>query len=218
MWLPSQEGQDLCASAAAEEHIFNTSSEHHTVHLSNKCTTKDFLRDFHGCTVLGGPEDRTYDVKLQVDVIPLMIHVRVSAERSTATKTQGNLVGPAFSKTPVDEGTRTLISSLWDMVVMQKRCLRTHWFMGCMNFVAHASNRPAYTVPTAVSAFPPCPHKCIFEHSERHTGPARARNTNLSAVSSETMLSQPILIELLAVLVLLQTHMHFPAFPLAISH
>ena len=72
LWLPSQEGQDLCASAAAEEHIFNTSSEHHTVHLSNKCTTKDFSRDFHGCTLHGGPEDRTYDVKLQVDVIHLI--------------------------------------------------------------------------------------------------------------------------------------------------
>ena len=106
MWLPSQEGQDLCASAAAEEHIFNTSSEHHTVHLSNKCTTKDFSRDFHGCTLHGGPEDRTYDVKLQVDVKCLMIHARVCAQRSTATKTQGTLVVPAFSKTPVDEGTK----------------------------------------------------------------------------------------------------------------
>ena len=106
MWLPSQEGQDLCACAAAEEHIFNTSSEHHTVHLSNKCTTKDFSRDFHGCTLHGGPEDRTYDVKLQVDVKPLMIHARVCAQRSTATKTQGNLVVPAFSKTPIDEGTK----------------------------------------------------------------------------------------------------------------
>ena len=109
LWFQSQEGQDLCARAVVEEPIFNTSSEHHTVHLSNKCTTKDFSRDFHGCTLHGGPEDRTYDVNLQVDVIPLMIHARLSAQRSTATKTQGNLVGPAFSKTPVDEGTRTLI-------------------------------------------------------------------------------------------------------------
>ena len=111
-----------------------------------------------------------------------------------------------------------MILSLWDLVVMQKRCIHTHWIMGYMTFVAHASKTPVGTVPIAVSDFPWCPHKCIFEHSERHTGPARARNTNLSAVSSETMLSQPILIELLAVLVLLQTHMHFPAFPLAISH
>jgi hypothetical protein len=29
-----------------EELIFNTSSEHQTVDLSNKCMTKDFLRDF----------------------------------------------------------------------------------------------------------------------------------------------------------------------------
>jgi hypothetical protein len=50
--LHSQEGQDLCACAVAKELIFNTSSEHQTVDLSNKCMTKDFLRDFrHGCTV-----------------------------------------------------------------------------------------------------------------------------------------------------------------------
>jgi hypothetical protein len=47
----------------AEELIFNTSSEHQTVNLSNKCMTKDFLRDFrHGCTVDGGQEDRTFDM------------------------------------------------------------------------------------------------------------------------------------------------------------
>ena len=69
LFLQSQEGQDLCASAAAEKHIFNTSSEHQTVHLSNKCTTKDFLRDFrHGCTVCGGQEDHTFDMQLQVHV------------------------------------------------------------------------------------------------------------------------------------------------------
>jgi hypothetical protein len=63
-----QEGQDLCACAAAEELIFNTSSEHQTVDLSNKCMTKDFLRDFrHGCTVHGGQEDRTFDMQVQVD-------------------------------------------------------------------------------------------------------------------------------------------------------
>jgi hypothetical protein len=55
--LHSQEGQDLCACTAAEELIFNTSSQHQTVDLSNKCMTKDFLRDFrHGCTVHGGQE------------------------------------------------------------------------------------------------------------------------------------------------------------------
>ena len=66
--LQSQEDQDLCASPSAEEHILNTSSEHQTVHLSNKCRTKDFLRDFrHGCTVHGGQEDRTFDMHLSVD-------------------------------------------------------------------------------------------------------------------------------------------------------
>ncbi len=66
--LHSQEGQDLCVCAVAEELIFNTSSEHQTVDLSNKCMTKDFLRDFrHGCTVHGGKEDHTFDTYLPVD-------------------------------------------------------------------------------------------------------------------------------------------------------
>jgi hypothetical protein len=50
--LHSPEDQDLCADADAEGLIFNMSSEHQTVDLSNKCMTKDFPRDFrHGCTV-----------------------------------------------------------------------------------------------------------------------------------------------------------------------
>jgi hypothetical protein len=66
--LHSQEGQDLCARAAAEELIFNTSSEHQTVDLSNKWMAKDFLRDFrYGSTVDGGQEDRTFDIHLPVD-------------------------------------------------------------------------------------------------------------------------------------------------------
>ena len=68
LYLHSQEGQDLCACAAAEELIFNTSSEHQTVDLSNKCMTKDFLRDFrYSYTVHGGQEDRTFDMQRRVD-------------------------------------------------------------------------------------------------------------------------------------------------------
>jgi hypothetical protein len=63
---------------------------------------------------------------------------------------------------------------------------------------------------SAFSAFLPCPHNCIFEDSAGHNGPARARKTNLSVLASETMWYQPIFIELLAVLLLLQEHMHFP--------
>ena len=129
--LHSQEGQDLCACAGAEELIFNTSSEHQTVDLSNKCMTKDFLRDFrHGCTVHPGQEDRTFDMKMSVDTRryrPLMIHVRVCAQRSSATKTQGNLVCPGFSKPHTDDGTKALIFRVGDLVVMQKRCLRLHF-------------------------------------------------------------------------------------------
>jgi hypothetical protein len=66
--LNSQEVQNLCACTAAEELIFNTSSEHQTVDLSNKCMTKDFLRDFrHGYTVHGGQEDHTFDIQVPVD-------------------------------------------------------------------------------------------------------------------------------------------------------
>ena len=61
------------------------------------------------------------------------------------------------------------------------------------------------------SAFLWCPHNCIFEDSAGHNGPARPRKTNLSVLASETMWYQPILIELLAVLLLLQAHMHFPS-------
>ena len=72
---------------------------------------------------------------------------------------------------------------------------------------------PSYTlsVPISVSSFSWCPHDCIFENSEGHNGPDRVRNTNLSVLDSETMWSQPILIEHLDVLLLLQTHIHFPS-------
>jgi hypothetical protein len=64
---------------------------------------------------------------------------------------------------------------------------------------------------SAFSAFLRCPHNCIFEDSAGHNGPARARKTNLSVLASETMWYQPILIELLTVLLLLQAHMQFPS-------
>ena len=44
---------------------------------------------------------------------------------------------------------------------------------------------------------------------EVHNGLARAQNSNLSPLTSETMWYQPILIEHLAVLLLLQQHTHF---------
>jgi hypothetical protein len=54
---------------------------------------------------------------------PLMIHVRECVPRSSATKTQGNLVCPVFSKTHTDEDTKTLIFRLSSV---KKQCLRTH--------------------------------------------------------------------------------------------
>ena len=49
LWFQTQERQDLCGDAAAEQPILKTSSEHRTVDLANKCMTKDFLSGFrHG--------------------------------------------------------------------------------------------------------------------------------------------------------------------------
>ena len=42
--LQSQEGQDLCAAAAAEHLIFKTSTAEQTVDLTNKDMTKDSQR------------------------------------------------------------------------------------------------------------------------------------------------------------------------------
>ena len=97
-----------------------------------------------------------------------------------------------------------------------------HWYLPCITWkndayvhMVHGIHDLCCThikdtsrnLPITVSAFSRCPHKCIFEHSEEHNGPVRARNTNLSALASETMCSQPILIEILTVL-LLSTNTH----------
>jgi hypothetical protein len=57
-----------------------------------------------------------------------------------------------------------------------------------------------------------------FVANTGHNGPVRVRNTNLSVISSKTMWSQPVLIELLAALLLLQVPCTFPPLPLVISH
>jgi hypothetical protein len=91
---------------------------------------------------------------------------------------------------------------------------------GIYEVLLHTHQTPEQTPSQSVfSAFFRCPHNCIFEDSAGHNGPARVRNTNLSVLVSETMLSQPILIELLTVLekeILLQTHMHFPSCNLSV--
>ncbi len=115
--------------------------------------------------------------------------MRVCAQRSSATKTQGNLVCPGFSKPRTDDDAfARIVHGIYEVL------LRTH-------------QTPEQT--PSQSAFLRCPHNCIFEDSAEHNGPARVRNTNLSGLASETMWSQPIFIELLAVLLLLQEHMHF---------
>jgi hypothetical protein len=47
-----------------------------------------------------------------------MIHVRVCAQRNSATKTQGNLVCPDISKPHTDDGTKSLIFRVGDLVTL----------------------------------------------------------------------------------------------------
>jgi hypothetical protein len=92
-------------------------------------------------------------------------------------------------------------------VVPQKRILNRVF---CFFFVAVAR------VSRGFSTFFRCPHNCIFEYSTGHNGPSRTRNTNLAPLAPETMLSQPILIELLTVLFLWPTY-SFPPLSLVMS-
>ena len=84
----------------------------------------------------------------------------------------------------------------WGTWLSCKNDAVTHMVHGMYDLITHTSKTRSGTVPITVSVFSRCPHKCIFEHSEGHNGPVR--NTNLSPVPSESMWSQPILIQLLA--------------------
>ena len=58
MRLQSQEGQDLCAAAAAEDLMFKMCTEDQTVDLTNKDMTKDserFSTRFHSAWRTTGP-------------------------------------------------------------------------------------------------------------------------------------------------------------------
>jgi hypothetical protein len=138
-----------------------------------------------------------------------MIHVRVCAQRSSSTKTQGNLVCPGFSKPLTDDGTKTLYLG-WGTWLSWKNDAFTRMVHEVYEVLLRTRQTPEQTPSQSVfSAFLRCPNNCIFEDSAGHNGPARARKTNLSVLASETMWYQHILIELLAVLLLLQAHMHF---------
>jgi len=81
------------------------------------------------------------------------------------------------------------------------------FFMARMTFGAHTSKTRESTVNIAVSGS----SRCTWDHltdSVPHDGLPRARHTNLSALTSENMWYQHILIELLAVLLLLQPQIH----------
>ena len=65
LWLQTQESQDLCGAAAAEQPMLKASSEHRTVDLANKCMTIDFLSGFRHCSPsYGEQEDRKVDMQL----------------------------------------------------------------------------------------------------------------------------------------------------------
>ena len=81
------------------------------------------------------------------------------------------------------------------------------FLMTRMKFGEHTSKTRESTVNIAVSGSSShCMWNCIFSHSEAHAGLARDRNTNLGALASETMWCPHILIQLLAVLIILQPH------------
>jgi hypothetical protein len=63
----SQRGQDLSATAAAEQLIFKTSTEKQTVYLTNKDLTKDSERFSSWLHRPGEQRDRSVDMQLQVD-------------------------------------------------------------------------------------------------------------------------------------------------------
>jgi hypothetical protein len=77
-----------------------------------------------------------------------------------------------------------------------------------LNFGGHLSKTREATVNIVVFGSLRCTWKCILTHSVAHDGLARVRNTNISALASENMWYQNILIELLSVLLLLQSHIH----------
>ena len=82
----------------------------------------------------------------------------------------------------------------------------------CAGGIGHkrrTHQRNERSVKTTVSGFSWCTFTCNFTHCEAHNGLARTQNSNLSPLTSETMWYQPILIEHLAVLLLLQQHTHF---------
>ena len=60
-----------------------------------------------------------------------------------------------------------------------------------MSFLVHTSKTRTTTVKIAVSGFSWCDVTCILTHSEPHNGLVRARDANLSTLTSETMWYQP---------------------------
>ncbi len=104
---------------------------------------------------------------------------------------------------------KTLIFSLLFLVVIQERWVCTHAWCHIWTFVCNYQKTRETTVKITVSGFSRCAWKCIFSHFEAHDGVARVRNSNLSALTSDNMWYQKILIELLTVLLLLQPHIHF---------
>ena len=137
------------------------------------------------------------------------IHVRACAQRSSATKTQCNLVFLGFSRSHGDGCRKAMILRLGDLVLIQERCLRIHGNSDIWaSFRTHQRHEQTPS-KSLVMVSRGAPRQTIFTYSQGQNGLVRARHRNLSALASENMWSPPIVIELLAVLILLQPHMHF---------
>ena len=170
------------------------------------------LRDSrHGFTVRGEQPDRSFDIQLQVDAWrcrPAIIRGRVRAQRNSAPKTQSNLLCPGLFCPHRHEVRKALALSILFLVDIQQRCLRTHsWWHAWPLVCTHQKHENPPSI-IAVSGSSRCTVNWIFTHSVRHAGLARDRNTNLGALASETMWCPQILIQLLAVLIILQPHIH----------
>ncbi len=98
------------------------------------------------------------------------------------------------------------------MLTLCKVTISDYYETLLVNGIGHkrcTHQRHERSVKADVSDFSRFALTCNFTHCEAHNGLARAQNLNLSPLTSETMWYQPILIEHLAVLLLLQQHTHF---------
>jgi hypothetical protein len=146
-------------------------------------TWQRILRDsLHGCTVSGEQRDRSVDMQLQVDVW------RCRPASLMRTEKHSHLVCCSWLSSKNDDFTR-ILDDAYEPWCTPTKNTRSHRQHRCFWFLALS-------------------WQCILTHSVTQDGLARTRNTNLSALASENMWYQHILIELLVVQLLLQPYIH----------